>query len=214
MQLRLREPVNALTHLLGAVLSVVGLVALVMAAAQHGSTRQIVAVSIFGASLVMMYGVSALYHASSRGLGHFQRIDHVMIYVLIAGSYTPICLLVLGGRLGMALLITVWTLAALGVFQKIVWMHAPRWLSTALYLGMGWIAVILVRPLITAGSRGFFLWLLAGGIAYSVGAIVYAKRWPRGRGKVFGSHEIWHLFVMAGSFAHYWAILAYVARPG
>jgi hemolysin III len=214
MQLRLREPVNALTHLLGAVLSVVGLVMLVMAAAQHGSTRQIVAVSIFGASLVMMYGVSALYHASSRGLGHFQRIDHVMIYVLIAGSYTPICLLVLGGRLGMALLITVWTLAALGVFQKIVWMHAPRWLSTALYLGMGWIAVILVRPLITAGSPGFFLWLLAGGIAYSVGAIVYAKRWPRGRGKVFGSHEIWHLFVMAGSFAHYWAILAYVARPG
>jgi hemolysin III len=212
MQLRLREPVNALTHLLGAVLSVVGLVALVMAAAQHGSTRQIVAVSIFGASLVMMYGVSALYHASSRGLGHFQRIDHVMIYVLIAGSYTPICLLVLGGRLGMALLITVWTLAALGVFQKIVWMHAPRWLSTALYLGMGWIAVVLVRPLITAGSRGFFLWLLAGGIAYSVGAVVYAKRWPRGRGKVFGSHEIWHLFVMAGSFAHYWAILAYVAR--
>ena len=217
MQLRLREPVNALTHLLGAVLSVVGLVMLVMAAAQHGSTRQIVAVSIFGASLVMMYGVSALYHASTlseRGLGHFQRIDHVMIYVLIAGSYTPICLLVLGGRLGMALLITVWTLAALGVFQKIVWMHAPRWLSTALYLGMGWIAVILVRPLITAGSRGFFLWLLAGGIAYSVGAVVYAKRWPRSRGKVFGSHEIWHLFVMAGSFAHYWAILAYVARPG
>jgi len=214
MQLRLREPVNALTHLLGAVLSVVGLVMLVMAAAQHGSARQIVAVSIFGASLVMMYGVSALYHASSRGLGHFQRIDHVMIYVLIAGSYTPICLLVLGGRLGMALLITVWTLAALGVFQKIVWMHAPRWLSTALYLGMGWIAVILVRPLITAGSRGFFLWLLAGGIAYSVGAVVYAKRWPRSRGKVFGSHEIWHLFVMAGSFAHYWAILAYVARPG
>jgi hemolysin III len=161
-----------------------------------------------------MYGVSALYHASSRGLGHFQRIDHVMIYVLIAGSYTPICLLVLGGRLGMALLITVWALAALGVFQKIVWMHAPRWLSTALYLGMGWIAVILVRPLITAGSRGFFLWLLAGGIAYSVGAVVYAKRWPRGRAKVFGSHEIWHLFVMAGSFAHYWAILAYVAKPG
>jgi hemolysin III len=214
MQLRLREPVNALTHLLGAVLSVVGLVALVMAATQHGSTRQVVAVSIFGASLVMMYCVSALYHASTRGLGHFQRIDHVMIYVLIAGSYTPICLLVLGGRLGMALLITVWTLAALGVFQKIVWMHAPRWLSTALYLGMGWIAVILVRPLITAGSRGFFLWLLAGGIAYSVGAVVYAKRWPRGHAKVFGSHEIWHLFVMAGSFAHYWAILAYVARPG
>jgi hemolysin III len=216
MRLQLREPVNALTHLLGAVLSVIGLVMLIVAATEHGSARNVVAVSIFGASLVMMYCVSALYHASTlseRGLGHFQRIDHVMIYVLIAGSYTPICLIVLGGRLGMALLIIVWTLAALGVFQKIVWMHAPRWLSTALYIGMGWIAVIIARPLIAAASPGFFLWLLAGGIAYTVGAVVYAKKWPRGGAKVFGSHEIWHLFVMAGSFAHYWAILAYVARP-
>jgi hemolysin III len=198
------------------VLSVIGLVMLIVAATEHGSARNVVAVSIFGASLVMMYCVSALYHASTlseRGLGHFQRIDHVMIYVLIAGSYTPICLIVLGGRLGMALLIIVWTLAALGVFQKIVWMHAPRWLSTALYIGMGWIAVIIARPLIAAASPGFFLWLLAGGIAYTVGAVVYAKKWPRGGAKVFGSHEIWHLFVMAGSFAHYWAILAYVARP-
>ena len=217
MRPRFREPVNALTHLVGAVLSVVGLVVLIVVATGNGSARQIVAVSIFGASLVLMYGVSALYHASTlseRGLGHFQRIDHVMIYVLIAGSYTPICLIVLGGRLGIGLLVIVWTLAALGVFQKIVWMHAPRWLSTALYLGMGWIAVILVRPLIAAASPGFFFWLLAGGIAYSAGAFVYAKRWPRGRAKVFGSHEIWHLFVMAGSFAHYWAILAYVAKPG
>ena len=215
MRLRLREPVSALTHLVGAVLSVIGLVMLILAASEHGSVRHIVAVSIFGASLVLMYCVSALYHASTlseRGLGHFQRVDHVMIYVLIAGSYTPICLLVLGGRVGMTLLIIVWALAALGVYQKIVWMHAPRWLSTVLYLGMGWIAVILARPLITAGSTAFFLWLLAGGIAYSVGAFVYAKRWPRRGAKVFGPHEIWHLFVMAGSFAHYWAILAYVTK--
>jgi hemolysin III len=212
MRLRLREPVNALTHLLGAVLSVIGLVMLIMAAADNGSARTIVAVSIFGASLVLMYCVSALYHASTRGLGHFQRIDHVMIYVLIAGSYTPICLIVLGGRLGMTLLITVWALAALGVYQKIVWMHAPRWLSTALYLGMGWIAVLIARPLINAGSPGFFFWLLAGGVAYSLGAVIYANKWPRRGAKVFGPHEIWHLFVMAGSFAHYWAILAYVAK--
>lgn len=215
MRLRLREPVNALTHLLGAILSVIGLVMLIMSAAENGSARTIAAVSIFGASLVLMYCVSALYHASTlseRGLGHFQRIDHVMIYVLIAGSYTPVCLIVLGGRLGMTLLITVWALAALGVYQKIVWMHAPRWLSTALYLGMGWIAVVLVRPLITAGSLGFFFWLLAGGIAYSLGAFIYANKWPRRGAKIFGPHEIWHLFVMAGSFAHYWAILGYIAK--
>jgi hemolysin III len=217
LQLRLREPVSALTHLLGAVLSVVGLVMLILTAIEHGDARHIVAVSIFGASLVMMYGVSALYHASTlseRGLGHFQRIDHVMIYVLIAGSYTPICLIVLGGRLGMWLLVSVWSLAALGFFQKIFWMHAPRWLSTALYLGMGWIAVVIAKPLIEAASPGFFLWLLAGGIAYSLGAVVYAMKWPRGAGKVFGYHEVWHLFVMAGSFAHYWAILAYIAKAG
>ena len=215
MRLKLREPVNALTHLLGAVLSVIGMVALIAAAIDRGSTRDVVAVSIFGASLVMMYGVSALYHASTlseRGLGHFQRIDHVMIYVLIAGTYTPICLVVLRGRLGIWLLASVWSLAALGVFQKIFWMHAPRWLSTALYLGMGWIAVLIARPLIAAASPGFFFWLLAGGIAYSLGAVVYGMKWPRGAAKVFGYHEVWHLFVMAGSFAHYWAILAYVAR--
>jgi hemolysin III len=188
---------------------------LILTAVEHGGTRQIVALSIFGASLVMMYGVSALYHASTlseRGLGHFQRVDHVMIYVLIAGTYTPVCLVVLRGRLGMWLLVCVWGLAALGVFQKIFWMHAPRWLSTALYLGMGWIAVVIAKPLIDAASPGFFFWLLAGGIAYSLGAVVYALKWPRGAGKAFGYHEVWHLFVMAGSFAHYWAILAYVAR--
>jgi len=215
MRLLLREPVNALTHLLGAVLSIIGLVILIVAAINHGSARDIAAVSIFGGSLVAMYGVSAVYHASTlseRGLGHFQRIDHVMIYILIAGTYTPVCLVVLRGRLGLGLLIAVWTLAAIGTFQKVLWMRAPRWLSTALYLGMGWIALPLVKPLLNAASPGFFLWLLAGGVAYSLGAVVYAAKWPRGGAKVFGSHEIWHLFVMAGSFAHYWAILAYVAK--
>lgn len=215
MRQLLREPVNALTHLLGAVLSIIGLVILVVAAIEHGSARDIAAVSVFGGSLVAMYGVSAFYHASrfsERGLGHLQRIDHVMIYVLIAGTYTPVCLVVLKGRLGMGLLIAVWALAAIGTFQKVLWMHAPSWLSTVLYIGMGWIALLLVRPLLAASSPGFFLWLLAGGVAYTVGAVVYATEWPRALGRIFGFHEIWHLFVMAGSFAHYWAILAYVAK--
>jgi hemolysin III len=93
-------------------------------------------------------------------------------------------------------------------------MHAPRWLSTALYLGMGWIAVLIARPLIAGTSRGFFGWLIAGGIAYSLGAVVYAFKWPGGTRKVFGFHEVWHLFVMAGTFAHYWAVLVYIARVG
>ena len=219
MKLSLREPVNGLTHLVGAVLSAIGLTVLLVVAINNGSARQIVAFSIFGASLVAMYCASAFYHSlklSERGVAHLRRIDHMMIYVLIAGSYTPICLLMLPGRLGMGLLISVWVLAALGVFQTVAWMGAPQWLSTSLYIGMGWIAIFVVRPLLSAAPAGFFLWLLAGGIIYTLGAIAHATEWPRAttgaRPRLFGSHEIWHLCVMGGSFAHYWAILAYASR--
>jgi hemolysin III len=215
----LREPVNGLTHLLGAALSIAGLVVLLVIAVKNRSTRQIVAFSIFGASLVSMYCASAFYHSlkvSPRAVAHLRRIDHMMIYILIAGSYTPICLVMLRGRLGIGLLIAVWSLAALGVFQTVVWMHAPQWLATALYIGMGWIAVFLIKPLLAAAPPGFFLWLLAGGIIYTLGAVVHATKWPRPTSptspRFFGSHEIWHLCVMGGSFAHYWAMLAYVSR--
>jgi hemolysin III len=140
----------------------------------------------------------------------------MMIYVLIAGTYTPVCLLLLPEPLGLVLLSTVWALAAIGTAMKIVWMDSPTWISTALYLGMGWIAVLLVKPLLAVAPTAFFLWITAGGIFYSVGAIVHAMHWPRRstaeRPLAFGSHEIWHLFVMAGSFCHYWAILAYASK--
>jgi hemolysin III len=215
----LREPVNGLTHLLGAVLSIVGLVVLLVIAIENRSTRQIVAFSIFGASLVLMYCTSAFYHSlkvSPRAVARLRRIDHMTIYILIAGSYTPICLVMLRGRVGTGLLIAVWSLAALGIFQTVVWMHAPQWLATALYIGMGWIAVFLIKPLLAAAPPGFFFWLLAGGIIYTLGAVVHATKWPRPSSptspRFFGSHEIWHLCVMGGSFAHYWAMLAYVSR--
>jgi hemolysin III len=214
-----REPVNGMTHFVGAALSIVGLVVLLVIAVQNGSARQIVAFSIFGASLVSMYCASAFYHSlkvSPRAVAHFRRIDHMMIYILIAGTYTPVCLVMLRGRFGLWLLVAVWSLAAMGVFQTVVWMHAPRWLATALYIGMGWIAVFLVRPLLAAAPPGFLLWLLAGGIIYTLGAVLYATKWPRATSgatpRLFGSHEIWHLCVMGGSFAHYWAMLAYVAK--
>lgn len=215
----LREPVNAVTHSIGAILSVVGLTVLLVIAIRNGSARQVVAYSIFGGSLVAMYTVSAFYHSfnlTERGLAHVRRIDHVMIYVLIAGTYTPVCLLMLSERLGLTLLTAVWALAAIGTLQKVVWMSAPTWTSTALYLGMGWIAVLIVKPLLAAAPLGFFLWLLAGGLFYSLGAVVYATEWPNKirneTERAWASHEIWHLFVMAGSIAHYWAILAYTSR--
>lgn len=216
---KLREPVNGLTHLAGAVLSVVGLVILLLIAIRNRSVRQIVGFSIFGASLVAMYCASAFYHSlrvSEQAVAHMRRIDHMMIYVLIAGSYTPVCLVLLRGTLGNGLLISVWVLAALGVFQTIVWMRAPQWVSTVLYIGMGWIAVFLFKPLMASAPPGFFFWLVAGGVIYTLGAVIHAAKWPRvpaGSGRpLFGSHEIWHLCVMGGSFAHYWAMLAYVAK--
>lgn len=214
----LREPVNALTHSAGALLSVVGLILLLARALENGSTRQIVAFSIFGGSLVAMYSVSAFYHSfnlSERGIAHMRRIDHMMIYILIAGTYTPVCLLLLPERLGLVLLTTVWALATIGTAMKIAWMHAPTWLSTGLYLGMGWIAVLLVKPLLAVAPKAFFLWVIAGGLFYSLGAVVYALKWPRPstveRPRAFGSHEIWHFFVMAGSFSHFWAIFRYAS---
>jgi hemolysin III len=218
-RISLREPINGLTHLAGAVLSIIGLVILLVIAIGNGSARQVVAFSIFGASLVSMYCASAFYHSlnvSERAVAHLRRIDHMMIYILIAGSYTPICLVLLRGRLGLGLLIAVWLLAALGTLQTVAWMQAPQWLSTALYIGMGWIAVFIVRPLLAAAPPGFFLWLLGGGVIYTLGAVLDATDWPRLKTgttpRLFGSHEIWHLCVMGGSFAHYWAMLAYLSK--
>lgn len=210
-----REPINAFTHLAGAILSAGGLVALVILGAMHGSTRQIVAFAIFGTSLVLLYTASFLYHSlrlSERGVRALKRVDHMMIFVLIAGTYTPICLVLLHGHLAIALLVIVWAIAVVGVLQKTVWLDAPRWLSTVLYLVMGWMAILIGPRLLAVSPIGFFAWLITGGILYSVGAVVYATRWPRGVPGVFGFHEIWHLFVIAGSISHYWAVFAYVAR--
>lgn len=214
-----REPVNSLTHLAGALMAAVGFVVLLLIAIENKSARQIIAFSIFGGSLVATYCASAFYHTlhlSERGVAFLRRIDQTMIYLLIAGTYTPVCLILLRGTLGISLLIAVWVLAALGILQTLAWPTAPHWVSNALYIGMGWIALLVVRPLLSAAPAGFFYWLLAGGIIYTIGAVMLATHWPRGREgglpRLFGSHEIWHLCVIAGSCAHYWAILAYTSN--
>lgn len=153
-----------------------------------------------------------LTYLSAHGLAIWRRLDHMMIYVLIAGTYTPLCLVLLRGHLGIGLLSAVWLIAAIGIIQKAFWMHAPRRFSTVLYAGLGWAAMIVARPLLSAAPVGFFLWIVAGGVFYSIGAVVYATRWPNTCSNVFGFHEIWHLVVMAGSFCHFWAILTYVGQ--
>ena len=213
-----REPVNTFTHLAGALLAGVGFVVLLLIAVENESARQLVSFSIFGGSLFATFCASAFYHSlrlSERGVAHLRRIDQMMVYVLIAGTYTPICLILLRGALGLGLLIVVWSIAAVGVMQTVVWTRAPHWVSNTLYLGMGWIALIIVGPLLRAAPPRFFLWLLAGGVIYTVGAVILALHWPRvAKGalpRLFGSHEIWHLCVIGGSCAHYWAILSYTS---
>ena len=214
----MREPVSGLTHLAGAVLSAAGLVALVRAAVRGtggGGTWPLVAFLVFGVSLVLLYTASSLYHLlplSTSGTLVLRRIDHMMIYVLIAGTYTPFCLISLRGRgaWGWGLFGAVWGLAVAGIILKAVWMRAPRWLSTGFYLGMGWLVVVAIGPLLRSVPAGGLEWLAVGGLLYTVGAVFYATKWPRLVPGVFGFHEVWHLFVLAGSFSHFWAVYRFL----
>ena len=200
--------------MVGGLLASVGMVVLLVKAANAGRVDQIVAFGIFGFSLIALYTASALYHLlplSPPGVARLRRVDHMMIFVLIAGTYTPFCLLALDGVWRAGLLALVWGLALCGILLKYLWMEAPRWLSVALYMGMGWTAVVAAPSLLQAiPSRGV-AWILGGGLVYSTGAIIYGLRRPNPMPGVFGFHEVWHLFVMVGSACHFWAVLHYVA---
>lgn len=211
----IREPVNGLTHLIGALLSVVGLVLLLYDAISVASTNHIVAFTMFGLSMVLLYTASALYHSlnvKEKTIVLLQKLDHSMIYVLIAGSYTPICLIVLDDGWRWIVFTAVWSIALGGVLKKVFWMHAPRWLSLMLYLGMGWMGVFLFPTLYDKLPIAFLIWILSGGLAYTFGAIIYGLKKPDFIPGWFGHHEIWHLFVMAGTFSHFWAYYMYL--PG
>jgi hemolysin III len=177
------------------------------------SPRAYVSAAIFATSLLLLYLSSATYHLApwNDGLrGVMKRIDHSMIFVLIAGSYTPFCLVVLSNAWGIPMLSVVWTLAGLGIVLAALWPHAPRWLNVALYLGLGWLAVIAAWPVVTGLHPGALALLLSGGLMYSIGAVVYATKRPDPLPKVFGFHEVFHVFVIAGSVLHFAAIAIYV----
>ncbi len=210
----LREPVNGLTHLAGGLLASIGLIVLLASATRAGRLDQFVAFGVFGCSLIALYAASALYHLlplSPTGVARLRRVDHMSIFVLIAGTYTPFCLLALDGGWRLGLLALVWGLALGGILLKLLWMDAPRWLSVALYLGMGWVAVFAAPALFRAVPTGGMAWVLAGALVYSAGALIYGLRRPNPVPGVFGFHELWHLFVIAGSACHFWAVLGYIA---
>lgn len=202
-----------MTHLAGAALSVVVLAVLVGLALAFGKVRHLIAFAIFGVSLVALYTTSALYHLlplSRRWIRRMRRLDHMMIFVLIAGTYTPFCLIALQGVWRWGLLGTVWGLALGGIALKIWWMRAPVWLSTLLYIGVGWVALAAAPIIARSLPPGGLVWLIAGGVIYSLGAIVFATNRPTFFRGVFEAHELWHLFVMAGSGCHVWAVARYL----
>lgn len=209
---KLRDPVSGLTHLFGVVLSIVALVLLVYFSAVQATVWHVVSFSIFGASLILLYLASTLYHLlplKEKGIRVLRKIDHMMIFVLIAGTYTPVCLVALRGAWGWSLFGCVWGLAAAGFVLKLLWLHAPRWLYTSIYMFMGWLVVIAFWPLLKAVPISGVAWLVAGGFFYSIGAVIYALKRPN-ICKYFGFHEIFHLFVMAGSTCHFWMMYQYI----
>jgi hemolysin III len=211
----LREPVNALTHGVGVLMSLIG--AVVLLVVSTGEPRRLVAFAIYGASLVVLYTASTLLHAVKgrpRVLYRLRVFDHAAIFVLIAGSYTPIALVSLAEvspAWGWSLFGVAWGFAGLGVLFKLFWLDAPRWLSVVLYIAMGWMAVVALAPMAQALPWAALAWLLAGGLFYSIGAVVYATKRPDPWPGVFGYHELWHLFVLAGSVCHYVLMLRFIA---
>ena len=209
--MRLREPVNGVSHLVGLVLACAGTILLLRLAR---GTAETVAFAIYGASLILLYGASTLYHTlhlSERPLRALRTLDHIAIYFLIAGTYTPVAIITLHGTFGWSLLGAVWLIALAGIPFKLFFLDAPVWLSTATYLGMGYLALVAVVPIAQAVSLTGLAWLVAGGIAYTIGAIIYARQRPDPFPGRFGHHEIWHLLVIAGSTCHYAFMVYYVA---
>lgn len=213
MQLTIREPGSAITHFIACLMASIAALPLILKASSGTTTM---ALTIFAVSMILLYGASTLYHSvtvSPKVLGIFRRIDHMMIFVLIAGSYTPVCLIVLGGSMGYSLLALVWGVAIAGMLINVFWITCPKWFSSAIYIAMGWICLLVFGPLWNTLPHAAFGWLLAGGIIYTIGGIIYALKLPvfNSLHKYFGSHEIFHLFVMGGSICHFIFMYCYVA---
>lgn len=214
---RLREPVNGLTHFCACVVAAVGTVVLLIV--ERGSLAREISLCIYGLSLTLLFGASAAYHLAplgERGTAILRRLDHSAIYLLIAGTYTPFCVLAFSGFWKWGLLTIIWALAVIGIVVKMFMMHAPRWLSAGTYIVMGWLCLAAIGQMLQALPLAALIWLTAGGLIYTLGAVVYITRtldFVPGR---FGFHEVWHIFVILGALAHFVAIAAYLAggQPG
>lgn len=212
-KIKIKDPVSAATHFVGFLISIPVMICLILKSIQEASPIHVAAFTVFGISLLLLYGASTVYHTmevKKETEIKLKRIDHMMIFVLIAGTYTPVCLISLRGKIGWSLLALVWGFALGGIILKALWINAPRWLSTAIYVIMGWLVVFAFYPLEKAVPIGGIVLLAGGGIIYTLGAVIYAVKWPKLNFKMFGFHEIFHLFVMAGTAMHTAFMFAYV----
>jgi hemolysin III len=209
--MRVREPVNAWSHFIGLILAGAGSILLLRLARGEAQT---VSFAVYGGSLVLLYAASTLYHAlplPAHRLRPLRTLDHIAIYFLIAGTYTPVAVVTLHGTPGEVLLVAAWGIAMLGVPFKIWWLDAPVWFSTAIYLAMGYMSLLAAAPLAAAVPPSGLAWLVAGGIAYTAGAIIFTRERPNPWPGRFGHHEIWHLLVLVGSACHFAFMIFHVA---
>lgn len=200
------RPWSAITHGVGALLAILGTALLLVRASGVGGALRMTVFAIYGASMIALYLASTLYHCirtSPAGRMNLRRIDHAAICLLIAGSYTPVCLLSLKGWLGWGMFGIIWALAAAGIALALVWIMAPRWLTAGVYLAMGWLAIFAVYPLSQVLSARGMVLLVLGGVLYTVGGVLYGLKWPGRSNPRFGCHEIFHLFILAGSIVHF-----------
>ncbi len=216
MNIKIKDPGSAITHFIGMIMAIFAATPLLIKAAREPDMVHVVSLSIFIGSMILLYAASTTYHTldiSEKWNKILKKIDHMMIFILIAGSYTPVCLIVLGGRTGLGLFTLVWGIALAGIIIKAFWINCPKWFSSILYIAMGWICVLAFTQIINALPQKAFAWLLAGGIVYTIGGIIYALKLPifNSKHKNFGSREIFHLFVMGGSICHFIVMYGFIA---
>jgi hemolysin III len=207
---KFRDPVSGLTHLSAAVTAALGLV--VLLAAGWGQPAKELSFLVYGISLVLMFSASALYHLARRGpktLGVLRKIDHSAIYLLIAGTYTPVCLSFFGGFWRWGLLSLIWAAALIGVVVKVFVIKAPRWVTTGIYLLMGWFSILAVNEMLRTMPAGAIFWLVLGGLFFTAGAVIYTLKRPNPLPGWFGFHEIWHIFVILGCLSHFILVAGY-----
>ncbi len=208
MNIRVKDPGSFLTHYIAMLASMIAMVPLLCRAALHPTAGRFAAFLFFGISFVLLYGASAAYHffdISPRVNRVLRRVDHMMIFVMIMGSYTPVCLVALGNRTGNILLLAVYGISVLGMLMNLLWIGCPKWLSSAIYIALGWVCLFSISRIHSVMNTAEFALLVAGGVIYTLGGIIYALKLPllQRTHRYFGNHEIFHLFVMAGSACHY-----------